>query len=236
VDRNDPDFRALMAQLDGNPVAMGAVLPQLADIPAGKILATVRANLSKLTLDGQDEKMGPLSALRCFEMGLPEEVRPLLALAGLHEAYVEAGDLEAMAAQVDPGWTRQRVNQLLTALLAAGLIRNAGGGLHEIPPALTHYLRPRGTAAPEPCQRAFVDVMGKLATAVNRLPFEERRPVFRLHSINLHFALAIAERLSMDQAFIALADALTSYAQFTRNFSDVTRLYSKRAKETGGTP
>ena len=80
----------------------------------------------------------------------------------LHEGYLDADYLEAMAKQVDPDWTRQRIDELVAALANAGLVRDIGSATYEIHPLLTSYLRSRGEA-PEACQRAFVDVMGSLA-------------------------------------------------------------------------
>ena len=49
------------------------------------------------------------ATLRFVKRGPAEELRPLLELVELHEGFVGADLLEAMAQQVNAGWTRQRM-------------------------------------------------------------------------------------------------------------------------------
>ena len=165
VNRNDPELSKLMNDLRGHPLAMRAVLPKLETMPAAKIAEALRTNIAELWLNEQEEQGRLFAALRFVEQGLAEELRSLLGLVGLHEGYITAALLELMAKQVDVGWTRQRIDRLMEALVAAGLLRNTGQATFEMHPLLTSYLRSRGEAN-EPCQRAFVDVMKDLAGAL----------------------------------------------------------------------
>src|ERR1039457_6031637 len=198
VNRNDPELSKLMNDLRGHPLAMRAVLPKLETMPAAKIAKALRTNIAELGLNEQEEQGRLFATLRFVEQGLAEELQPLLGLLGLHEGYVDADYLEAMAKQVDAGWTRPRIDRLMGALGVAGLVRDAGQAVYEMHPLVTSYLRSRGDAA-EPCQRAFVGVMGSFADAVAPRELHEQRDPFLLHGANFHFALALSERLSMDQ-------------------------------------
>jgi tetratricopeptide (TPR) repeat protein len=230
VNRDDPELSKLMDQLAGHPLAMRVVLPKLEKMPAGKIAEALRTNLAEMGLSEEGEQARLFATLRFVEQGLAEELRPLLGLVGLHEGYVNADYLEAMAKQVDAGWTRQRIDRLMGALGTAGLLRDAGQAIYEMHPLLTSYLRPQAQGAPESYQRAFVDIMATLADGLAPGELHEQRIPFLLHGANFHFALSLAERLSMDQAFAALTQSLAAYALHSRDFAEASRLFAQLAR------
>jgi tetratricopeptide (TPR) repeat protein len=230
VDRDDPELNELMDQLAGHPLAMRVVLPKLEHMTASKVSEALRTNIAELGLSEEEEQGRLFATLRFVEQGLPEQLRSMMGLIGLHEAYLDARYLEAMAKQVDPEWTGQRVDQLVAKLAKAGLVRDIGGATYEIHPLLTSYLRSRG-AAPEVCQRAFVDVMGSLADRLSALPYHEQRGPFLLHGANFHFALHLSQRFAMDQDFFAaLTQSLAIYARLSRNIVEASRLSSQLAQ------
>jgi tetratricopeptide (TPR) repeat protein len=151
-----------------------------------------------------------------------------MGLIALHESYLDSDYLEEMAKQVDPAWKRQRIDELVVALANVGLLRDVGENTYEIHPLLTSYLRSRG-AAPEACQRAFVDVMGRLADQLAPREYYQQRVSFLLHGANFHFALQLSQRLAMDQHFVALTRSLAAYAHNSRNLVEASRLYSELA-------
>jgi tetratricopeptide (TPR) repeat protein len=118
----------------------------------------------------------------------------------------------------------------MAALGVAGLLRDIGNATFEMHPLLTSYLRSRENAAPEPYQRAFVDVMGRLADGLAQRELHEQRIPFLVHGTSFHFALGLAERLSMDQPFGALTQSLAAYAKNTRNFNEAFRLFERLAR------
>ena len=217
VDRDDPELSKLMDQLAGHPLAMRVVLPKLEGMPAARIAEALRTNIAELGLNEQEEQGRLFATLRFVEQGLAEELQPLLGLVGLHEGYVDADYLEGMAKQVDAGWTRQLIDRLMDALSVAGLVRDIGQATYETHPLLTSYLRSQGEAS-EPCQRAFVGLFGSFANAVAPRPVHEQRLPLLLHGASLHFALTLAERLSMDRVAAALIQCLAHYALNSRNF------------------
>jgi len=226
VNRNDPELSKLMDQLAGHPLAMRVVLPKLEQMPAAKISEALRNNIAALGLNEQEEQGRLFATLRFVEQGLPKNLRPLMSLVGLHESYVSPHLLELMAKQVDIGWTRPLIDRLMAALAVAGLVRDIGSATFEMHPLLTSYLRSRG-AASGPCQRAFVDVMGRLANNLGPREYHEQRVPFLLHGADFHFALQLSKSLSRDQDFAALTQSLAHYAQNSRNFVEASRLYGQ---------
>jgi tetratricopeptide (TPR) repeat protein len=223
VNRDEPELSRLMDQLRGHPLAMRVVLPKLEQMSAEKISGALQTNIVELRLTEQE------AALRFFEHALPEDLRPLLALVGLHEGYVNADHLEAMAKQIEIGWARRRIDRLTEALSVAGLFRKVTGPIHEMHPLLTSHLRPRSEAA-EPCQRAFVDLFARFADAVVRRPLHEQRIPFLLYGGNFYLALVIAARLSMDEHLAALTESLGHHSLYSRNFGEASRLYARLAE------
>jgi tetratricopeptide (TPR) repeat protein len=207
---------------------MRVVLPKLEKMPAAKIAEALRTNIAELGLSEQEEQGRLFATLRFVEQGLAEELRPLLGLIGLHEGYVQVHLLEAMAKKVDGDWTRERIDRFMVALGVAGLARDVGNSAYEMHPLLTSYLRSRGDA-PERCQRVFAKTMGSLADYLAGRQYHEQRIPFILHAANFHFALDLAERLSIGWAFAALIQSLALYTQGSRNFGEASRLFERLA-------
>src|SRR5579871_3992028 len=226
VNRDDPGLSELMAQLAGHPLAMRVVLPKLERTGARKITEALRNNIVELGLTEQGEQERLFGTLRFVEQGLDEELRPIMSLVGLHEAYLHARMLEDMAKQVDTAWSRQRIDRLMEALQAAGLMREAGKSVYEMHPLLTSYLRSRGEA-PEPDRKSFVEVMGNLANSAADKPRHEQRVPFLRHGPSIHFAQVRSRHLKMDHAFVALTQSLAVWAQNSRNFVEATRLFEQ---------
>src|SRR5208283_4298650 len=88
VDRNDPALKELMDQLAGHPPAMRVVLPRLERMTAAKVSEALRTNLAGLGLSEQEEQGRLFATLRFVEQGLPEQLRPMMGLVGLHEGHL----------------------------------------------------------------------------------------------------------------------------------------------------
>jgi tetratricopeptide (TPR) repeat protein len=233
INRNDKDLVELMDFLGGHPQAMQAVLPRLERMSAGQVLTALRSNLAGLKLGGDDEAR-LYATLNFVEQSLPQELRPLLMLVGMHEGFVDADYLEAMAKQVDAAWTRAKIDALMQALATAGLLRDIGQATYEMHPLLTSYLRTVSLPSVRPDDRdswgrAFVKIMATVADRLAPLELHRQRVPFHLHGQNFHYALAEAERLEMFTAVVALTQSLAAFAKNTRNFVAATRLYERLA-------
>jgi len=229
VDRNNPDLKNLMDQLAGHPLAMRVVLSKMELMSAQKISEALRTNIAELGLNEQEEQGRLFGTLRFVEHGLPDQLRPIMSLITLHEAYLTTDLLGAMAHEADSDWTRQRVDQLLTELSNAGLVWYPASGACEIHPLLTSYLRSRGEA-PEACQRAFAYVMAWFAEQLTEQEYPEQRVPFLLHGANLRLALQISKRLAIEQYVGALTQSLASFAKNSRNFGEAGALVTEHAE------
>jgi tetratricopeptide (TPR) repeat protein len=235
INRNDATLVELMDLLGGHPLAMRAVLPHLERLSAGQVAGALRSNLAGLRMEG-DEHLAKLYATLGFvEQSLPGELRPLLIPIAMHEGYLDADDLEQMAKQVDPAWTRNMIDGLMQSLVSAGLFRDIGQAIHEMHPVLTGYLRSKilaGTpqSARDPWAKAFTNIMARLADSLAPRELYQQRFLFHLHGQNFHYALAEAERQGLGTETLALIQSLGSFAQKSRNFVQAIRLYEQLAK------
>ena len=231
INQKDPELNKLMDQLAGHPLAMRVVLQRLEKMSVASVSDALRNNLTELGLQESDE--GRLFATLGFvEQGLPENLRPMLPLVGLHESYLVADHFEAMAQQVDPAWTRALVDQLMVALRAAGLLRDLGKALHEMHPLLTSYLRSHGPA-PQSCQSAFVDIMARIANALAPKELHEQLMPFLLHGANFNQAQKLSENAEMEAWYFgALTQLLASYARKSRDFVESYRLYEQLGRHS----
>ncbi len=218
--------------LHGHPLAMRVVLSKLETTAPALLTATLKSNSAQL--DGDEQWDQVQATIRLVVDAMRPELQPLLDLVGMHEAYVDGDYLEAMAGQLGPENTRERVDEALAALATVGLVRELGQSVYEMHPALTGFLRERSPA--EPCARAFVGVIGALADHYAPKELHEQRAVFGYHGANFRFALSEAERLGSEEGVSALTQALASYAQRTRDYSQAERLYEQLANlyQSGG--
>ncbi len=243
INQNDKDLVELMDLLGGHPLAMRAILPKLEKLSAVQVLEALRSNLSSLNL-GRDVDQAKLYATLAFvQQSLPEEISPLLTLVGMHEGFVDADYLEAMAKKVDGTWTRPRIDALTQALVAAGLLRDIGQATYEMHPLLTSYLRSVyiknvSENTRDQWARAFVDVMGTLADYLTPRKLHQQRDTFHLHGQNFNYALTEAVRLNLSTDVLALTQSLAAFAQNSRNFGVAACLFARLAEygERSGRP
>ena len=182
INRTDPHLGALMNFLDGHPLAMRAMLTQLAEHSSAELGERLRHRLAQAATDDAQAKL--FATLGFVEEALPEALKPLLVPLALHERFVDAYYLAAMASIANASYSRAAIDQVLTSLEIAGLLHAHGRGIYALHPALTGFLRARQRVndATDPAwERAFVDVMGQLADQVAPKPSHVQRPFFALH-------------------------------------------------------
>ena len=232
VDRRDPELVELMKLLDGHPLAMRAILPKLAEMPAGRIAAALRTNLGDLNLP--DDEAGSIlwATLRFVEDRIPAEQRALLIPLAMHEGFVSADFLESVAEQVEGAPGRPAIDVFADVLCAAGLLREVGQALYEMHPALAGYLRAAVLPACPPAERdawtrAFADVMASVADYVANRPLQEQRVPFHLFAANFRYALSESKRLGLHLAVKEILQSLGAYAEIRHDYTDAERLFEQ---------
>lgn len=232
--QNDPELVALMDLLDGHPLAMRAILPGLAQHNARALADIVRGHLKEFAAE-EPAQQRLFATLRFVEETLPASLCSLLLPIALHERFVDAVDIEAMARSAEPNRTRAEIDQCLAALGTAGLVHDRSNSWYEMHPLLTGYLRTQTPALQDNAEadawrRAFVDLMGWHAhTLVSQSLYQLGRGL-DVHGANFHMAFALAESLRMNNDLYALANVLGACALNRRDFPTATRYFSRLAQ------
>jgi len=222
----DEHFSVLLDKLEGNPLAVRAILLRLKDRSAAELLSELEENFKGQ--EGDESTKRILSALAVFEWGLDKAFAPVLRLLGLHEHYADAGFIGYMLKQTDPDGMAY-VDKCFAALESAGLCHSVVEGIYKLHPALRSCLT-RLHPAEESDKRAFVDFMGGFAYTYGGKELHEQRTVFLLFGANFYRSLSFARELDMRDDVLALIQALASYAYNVRNFTEAERLYKKLAE------
>jgi len=226
--RRDDDYRALMDELGGNPLAVRAILLRLPGRSAKAMLTDVRRSFAGLTGEKDESARRIQSALAVFEKGLDPAFAPVLRLAGLHEIHIDADYLKAMLRQTAPGAVAS-LPACFAMLESAGLCRHLEDNIYKTHPALRLWLERLHPAA-EDEQRVFVDCWGTLA--IENIPKElhEQRWFFSLYRANLRHALEIAQALEMQTGMAALIEVFASFALSSHNFDEAKKWYQALAE------
>ncbi|CAK8721767.1 hypothetical protein GCAAIG_11405 [Candidatus Electronema halotolerans] len=226
VKRDDEDFRALIEELDGNPLALRTVLLQLQEKKPAHLLAALRKKFA--LLEGDESSKRILAALAVLDQGLPEEYGPVLQLIGLHRRFVDMDYLAKYMLHTEE--ITEPIQNCFALLETAGLLSALGSNIFQMHPALQSYLAQQHPAE-EALQRAFVDFMGRFADQLAPKELHEQRVPFALHQGNFHHALDLAQQLDdMDWAVAALTQSLAAYFQNSRDYAGAAQLFADLAE------
>jgi tetratricopeptide (TPR) repeat protein len=231
--QKDPDLVDLLEALAGHPLMMRAVLPRLKWTGPRAIALSISQKLAAMAPSGNDLYDRLIATIWFVEEGLSEEVRPLLVPLGLHQRFVDADDLVAMAEKVAGAGTADQVKGLLGALTVAGLLSGRGQNHYELHPTLTEYLWAAGMNDPlrVAWEKAFVDRMARVADHFTPKKLAEQRRIFLFHQANFDHALSLALAEGAPLHVRALTQSLAVYAQKTHSLVEAEMLYRTLATE-----
>jgi tetratricopeptide (TPR) repeat protein len=225
LDRESRTYIDLMEKLEGNPLAVRAILLRLQEKSAATLLAELEEDFNGY--EGDEGTRRIQSALQVFERGLDRTFAPALRLIGLHEHFLLVDLLEVMLQDTEENTVP--LKNCLATLESAGLCQHIGNNIYKIHPALRGCLT-RLHPARESDLRAFVDVMGRLADIYAPKELHEQRDIFMLFSASFYRALHIARKMDMRMNALMLMLALAAYAENIRNYSEAGRLYIQYAE------
>ena len=235
VDRNDKDLQALLGDLDGHPVLIGAVLAQLPEQTTASLRRQWQEKLPAFLAHVSDPAHARLLAtLDLAGASFTEAEKSYLIPLSLHERYVDLNLLHAMGKGGVRDYRPEQMEQTVARLVRTGLLTGVGQSTFALHPLLTSYLRlPMLPAVRAPqkesWERAFVEVIGLLANALAPKELHEQRGAFGLHRANFHHAVELAGAYGMPAPFAALTQSLAVYAENTRNYAEAAVLFQRLA-------
>ncbi|MDR3000769.1 MAG: tetratricopeptide repeat protein [Fibromonadaceae bacterium] len=231
IERNNKEFAEVISKLDGNPLAIRAILLRLEKRP----LVYVTQLLAELDdefkgFEGDESTQRIQAAFNIFNRGLDEKLAPILQLIGLHEHYVVAGYLEYMLKDTEYQDSCEYLTNCFTMLENAGFCHEIVERVYKMHPALRSCLTQTYPAL-ETLQREFVGVMGSIANKLAPKELHEQRNQFMLNEANFYRAMNMAPKLEMEIHDMALTQALAAFMQNNRNFYQAAFLLNSLAEK-----
>ena len=226
--REDKDFAELLKLLDGYPLALEVILPNLARQTPAEILEALRAGEDKVDLKSDDKTK---SILRCIDYShgnLSEEAQELLLCLAPFSGVFNAGFVKqySEALKQEPELkhlAHERWPEVLQEAMNWGLLSGEDGSpMLRLQPVFPYFLRTRladparaaQKAAIERAFRAHYDGMGgALAQLLQSKEPEEQQLGFAL--VGLEYAnffealrLALSQRVSILNLYFPLSSYL----------------------------
>jgi tetratricopeptide (TPR) repeat protein len=228
IQRDDENFQKLIEKLDGNPLAIRAILLGLTNESAQRLLEELNKQFEGYPNDESTRRLESTWAL--LEDAFDARLEPILQLIGLHEYMLDSAILEAMLEETTPDLKPADIANCLSLLMRAGQCsrHRQNKTLYHLHPALHGYLNERHHA-PEELQRIFIDVFSELADILAPKKIHEQQPYFEIYAATLYQAKRLATELSAGEEELTLTQGLASYAQNSRNFNEANQLFTEQA-------
>ena len=228
LDRNDPDCLALLNELDGHPLALRAVLMQLAEDSPREILQRFKRQFSAASGDESTRRI--FTAFELLNQHLPGAFGPILQLIGLHQRYVDIGDVAYVLKTSSTNETQDTVRRCFSVFERGGFIQHLRRGIYSMHPALHGFLA-EAHPPQEASAAAFITLMTDVANRLVSLAPHDQDVLFAIHSANLQHALPLATQLGHAEASWALMQSLGVFAMRSRDFSAAAHLFEALATQ-----
>ena len=234
IGRHEPALTELLESLGGHPLAMQAILPQIATDNISEVGRSLEQNFANLANIADPVERRLFATLKFIQQSLPEELTRLLIPLALHERFVDTVYLGTMAASADKSVDREHIERFTATLVRAGLLIGVGVAIYEIHPLLPRFLRqqvlPNGANTDaKKWTHVYVEVMGSLADELRRKGWREQRPRFTIHQANFASALAHADKLRLEEPFVQLCWSLGNFAHLIGDLARAEQLYARAA-------
>lgn len=201
------------------------MLEEIRPATPNQLFAQLSDNVA--AFDGEnDAELQLFAALRFVESGITSELRPLLALISLHERFVDVDILHAMSLKRGELWTRELIDQLLTALGHAGLLRRVAPTICELHPLLSRYLSHTIAQPDKQWVRAFIRLMAVFADTSVAMPIHQQRGIMEVHGASMLRAVSFANDEEFTPEKAAIIQMLAAYAYNSRDFVRAQHLFT----------
>ena len=240
INRKDPEMIALMNMIQGHPLSMRVILPQLEHRSALSVKKMITENLAFLKNETNVAQKHLFAILRFIETDLPDHLQPLLIPLSFHEAFVHGEIFKDIAEKKDPSLT-QAVPLFFKVLSHAGLINElpSSPNIYQLHPALTGYLNGYlhvDDTLFDTWATFFVDITGRIANVLAPKQLHEQRFMFHIYGANFNNGLRYAMRLNMLIHASAFLQAIGSFAEKSHDYDaarDACTRFSEVEKQRG---
>ena len=238
LNHEDPDLIDLLKKLDGNPLAVRAMILQLGKRTAGDLRRALdEAGRGFDGAEGDESTRRILASFRVLRSGIGAEDVPVMQALGLHEHYADLDYIASIVANVlgiqaqSPEGQKlySHVKDCFRLLEAAGFCADVGGSVYRLHPALRGCLS-REYPPTEDVQRWFVRVMAFVEDQVHN-DQGQRVALFSYYETNFFHAKTAAEELEMHEEDLGLTWGLANVAHDRSRFAQAETLYQEMAEK-----
>jgi hypothetical protein len=246
-------YDKLLDYLQGNPLAIQVILPELAHIEPDELLVTLQIGTASLPRDDIEQGRGhSLTASLGYRLDrLDELLRGRLGVLGMFQGFVNAEVLtyicdDDSAPELLKGLDSNAWGRMLDQASEIGLLHKVGSGLYKIHPALPWFfhqiLKTTYAEDMEWLEQKFVDVGGDLSQSLQQqleTDAEAAMTAMRLEEQNLLYAIRLGSRYRMwdalDRILMGMSEMLGRQSRWSE--SELLNLdIEKKAIDGQGVP
>lgn len=234
-------YDELLKYLQGNPLAIQVILPELKRTEPDELLRALRSGEAKMQSD--DESLGRTKSLTAslnYRLEhLDPELREKLGILGLFQGFVDTNVLAFICAKEDTpsaikGLDAQTWGGILNSAQELGLLSGIGQGFYRIHPALPWFFRDAMEETfpnqREKLEKLFVRNYGVVSYQLFKM-FETNAQivvlVLRLEESNLMHALRLARQYEDWDSVNGILHGLTRLMDVTGRWTEWERLVSE---------
>jgi tetratricopeptide (TPR) repeat protein len=214
IDRKQDDFQKLIAELDGHPLAIRAILLRLPERKATELLVELKQQFTGA--DGDESTIRIMSTLNVVIQCFPNNFTQIFQFVGLHYNYIEIERVGQMLERFGGMKYKDHMEICFESLENIGLLQNINGVLYKIHPALTSYLQKAYPATIEQ-KMIFSNFIAWLCTIFADTPAYQRDKLLRVYKGSIYAALSISEENFKDEFSVMILQLLKESA--VDNFS-----------------
>jgi tetratricopeptide (TPR) repeat protein/GTPase SAR1 family protein len=227
IERRDEIYRQLIEKLDGNPLAIRAILLRLNKVSAEKLFQELNQEFHGIEGDEATERIE--AAFRVFRHGIAEKYAPVIQAIALQEHYLDIDILEFVLSESGYFFTEDEIMKCMQILETAGFCSQLDIRFYQMHPALRGGIRSVYSCIAEPLERNFVIVMRYIWNGIQELEPHVFRNIYSIHESNFHQAKAIALRIEMKEEECAILECIAYNALESRLYIKTNELYQELA-------
>ena len=229
ANRADRDFGRLVDLLNGHPLAVRVVLPELERKTLRELITVIESGTLNAFAGDEDANAALEAALRCVVEQIPAKMRELLLPLSLHHRHLDKNYLNEMIDQSGRPELRGVAKSFLQILSRAGVISRRNSGLYTLHPIFPQFARKfcqdhfsEGTV--EEWSEAYVAVLAHTASSSRAISESRMCNEYSFFREEWHRALNVAIQNGWEQHIIVLTLAISNYSRAKRDISTAEAL------------
>lgn len=218
IKRDDENYKLLIDELCGNPLAIRAILLRLPDYSAKTLLEDLKEQF--IGAEGDESTKRIMAALAVFDRGFPVVWEPILQLIGLHRRHFGKKGLEAILELSGLSDSRKHVDSCVQYLEQSGFIRELILEVYSMHPILPSYLTNRSSENVF-LTKSFTRMFASYVSRIAKDTVAERFFNFVTDEANFYQALKLSQDTSHSSLLI---QNIAQYKSDIKEYKEAERM------------